>query len=85
MSTDKSSSLDRSSGVPSGNRENMTGPDEGRSPGNRLHDASLADRGEFIEDHRRDRDSNGLAGGHDDSLARRRGDDSDRYGVSRGD
>ncbi|GAB2508469.1 hypothetical protein [Lysobacter humi (ex Lee et al. 2017)] len=78
-------SPDTTRGVPSGNRENMTGPDEGRSPENRLHDASLADRGEFIEDHQRDRDSNGLAGGQDDSLARRRGGDSDRYGVSRGD
>lgn len=85
MSTHKPSSLDRNSGVPSGNRENMTGPDGGRGAENRLHEASLADRGESIEDYQRDRDSNGLAGGQDDSLTRRRGGDSDRYGVSRGD
>ena len=47
-----------------------------RRPGNdvemddALHEAGLADRGASVEDHLRDRDSKGVAGGYDDSIDR---------------
>ena len=47
-----------------------------RRPGNdvemedALHAASLDDRGASVEDHLRDRDSKGVAGGYDDSIER---------------
>lgn len=85
MNTQKSGPSGATGGVPSGSRENMTGPHEGRDTENRLHDVDLEARGEFLEDAQRDRDSNGLADGYDDSIARRKGGDTDRYGVSRGD
>lgn len=72
-------------GVPSGSRENMTGPDEGRGPGDRLQGAGLDDLGESVEDQQRDRDSRGT-GDYDDSIGRRRGEaDTDRSGTTRGD
>jgi hypothetical protein len=85
MNTQKPGPLEADSGVASGSRENMTGPHEWRLTENRLHDVDLATRGEFLEDQQRDRDSKGVAGGYDDSLATRKDNESDRYGVSRGD
>ena len=47
-----------------------------RRPGNdveaddALHAARLSDRGASVEDHLRDRDSKGVAGGYDDSIER---------------
>ncbi|MGN6513104.1 MAG: hypothetical protein ACTHKZ_05940 [Lysobacteraceae bacterium] len=47
-----------------------------RRPGNdvetsdALHAADLSDRGAAVEDHLRDRDSKGVAGGYDDSIDR---------------
>lgn len=81
------SALESDSGTASGSRENMTGPREAQSTGNRLHEVDLSTRGEFLEDEQRDRDSKGVAGGYDDSIARRRGEGEgeDRRGVSRGD
>lgn len=35
-----------------------------------LHEARLSDRGGSVEDHLRDRDSKGVAGGYDDSIDR---------------
>ena len=48
-------------------------------------DGRTADRGESLEDQQRDRASNGLAGGYDDSIATRKDADDDRAGVARGD
>jgi hypothetical protein len=74
------------SGTPSARREPMSGPSEARELDDRLHDIDPATRGEFVSDHQRDRDSNGVAGGYDDSIERRKGDeDTDRLGVARGD
>ena len=78
-------SLSSDHGTPSGNRQNMTGPDEGRGPENSLHNIDLSDRGESLEDHQRDRDSKGVAGGYDDSVATRKGGESDYRGLTRGD
>lgn len=85
MNSKQPSTSQSSRGVPSGQRQNMTGPDEGRDPANRLHDLDLSDRGESLEDHQRDRDSKGVAGEYDDSVATRKGDDRDRLGIARGD
>ena len=73
-------------GTASGSREPYSGPSDGRSTDDRLHDVDLEARGESLEDHQRDRQSNGAAGGRDDSIATRKhtGDD-DRLGISRGD
>ncbi|MBS7456915.1 hypothetical protein [Coralloluteibacterium stylophorae] len=81
------SSLDRSSGTASGSGEHMSGPAGDRETENRLHEVDTESRGEFLEDHQRDRQSKGVAGGYDDSLERRKGDDEhrDRRGVTRGD
>ena len=84
MNRDTSSRSD--SGRASARREPMSGPGETRSLDDRLHDVDLESGGDFISDHQRDRDSKGVAGGYDDSIARRKGDeDRDRLGVSRGD
>lgn len=74
-------------GTASGARGSMTGPDEGRTTENRLHDLDLEARGESLEDHQRDRDSKGVAGGYDDSLETRKGNDEghDYLGIARGD
>ena len=87
MATERPSSLESDTGTASGSRENMTGPQQRRSTENRLHDVELSTRGEFLEDEQRDRDSKGVAGGYDDSIARRRGNDDgqDRAGIARGD
>lgn len=85
MNSKQPSTSQSSRGVPSGQRQNMTGPDEGRDPANRLHDLDLSDRGESLEDHQRDRDSKGVADGYDDSVTTRKGGDHDYRGVSRGD
>lgn len=80
-----SSSLTSDSGTASGSRENMTGPQEHQTTENRLHNAALEARGEFVEDEQRDRDSNGT-GEYDDSIARRKGGEGeDRLGIARGD
>lgn len=80
------SSLTSDTGTASGSRENMTGPQEPRRTENRLHDIELEARGEFLEDEQRDRDSNGLEGGYDDSIARRKhgGEPDDRAATTRG-
>lgn len=78
-------SITSSHGTPSGNRQNMTGPDEGRGPENSLHNIDLSDRGESLEDHQRDRDSKGVAEGYDDSVATRKGAERDYRGLTRGD
>lgn len=80
-------SIDRSSGTASGSGEHMSGPACDRDTGNRLHDVDTESRGEFLEDHQRDRQSKGVDGGYDDSLERRKGGDAhrDRRGVTRGD
>lgn len=87
MATERPSSLESDSGTASGSRENMTSPQEPRATENRMHDVDLPTHGEFLEDEQRDRDSKGVAGGYDDSIARRRGneDAQDRAGVARGD
>jgi hypothetical protein len=73
-------------GTPSARQEPMSGPGDARSLDDRLHDVDPRTGGEFTSDHQRDRDSKGVAGGYDDSIARRKGnDDRDRLGVSRGD
>jgi hypothetical protein len=73
-------------GTPSARQESMRGPGESRSLDDRLHDIDPRTRGEFVSDHQRDRDSKGVAGGYDDSIARRKGeDDRDRLGIARGD
>ena len=81
------SSLTSDSGTASGSRENMTGPQDHQRTDDRLHDVELEARGEFLEDAQRDRDSRGVAGGYDDSIARRKGDGDgeDRRGIARGD
>ncbi len=79
------SSLESDSGTASGSRENMTGPREAGITEERLHNVNLSTRGEFLEDAQRDRDSKGVAGGYDDSIARRRGEEQDRSGIARGD
>lgn len=85
--TPSSSPLTHAGGVASGSRENMTGPHDGRDTDNRLHQVDAASRGEALEDAQRDRDSNGVAGGYDDSVETRRGDREgpDRLGITRGD
>ena len=77
--------LESGTGTPSGSREPYSGPSDGRTTAKRLHDVDLTDRGESPEDHQRDRDSKGVAGGYDDSVARRRHEDVDRSGIARGD
>lgn len=73
-------------GEASGSREPYSGPSDGRTTDNRLHDIELRDGGESLEDHQRDRAGNGVPGGYDDSVEQRKGKDGpDRYGVSRGD
>ncbi|WP_133478907.1 hypothetical protein [Cognatilysobacter segetis] len=73
-------------GRASARREPLSGPGEARSIDNALHDVDLQSGGEFVGDHQRDRDSKGVAGGYDDSIARRKHDeDRDRRGTSRGD
>lgn len=86
MTSQRGSSLTSSSGTASGSRENMTGPQEHESTENRLHNAALETRGEFVEDEQRNRDSNGTAD-FDDSITRRKGsgEGEDRLGVTRGD
>ena len=78
-------SLESDTGTPSGSRENMTGPNEGRRTENQLHNIELEARGEFLEDHQADRGSNGT-GDYDDSIAGRRGEGEteDRLGITRG-
>ena len=84
MNTSKSSN--ESDRIASGQREPYSGPSDGRDSENRLHGIDASDRGESLEDHQRDRGSNGLAGAQDDSLAtRKHAEDTDRRGVSRGD
>lgn len=85
MTSKQPSTSQSGRGIPSGQRQNMTGPEEGRDPENRLHNLDLSDRGESLEDHQRDRDSKGVAEGYDDSVATRKGGDRDYLGVSRGD
>ncbi|GAB6194777.1 hypothetical protein [Lysobacter xanthus] len=84
--TMQKSSNESDRGTASGSREPYSGPGDGRDGENRLHDVELSARGESLEDRQRDRASNGVPGGQDDSITTRKhqGDD-DRYGVSRGD
>lgn len=70
-------------GTASGGRDPVCRPDQDQHTENRLHKIGLKDQGDAIEDHRRDRSSSGT--GHDDSLARRKGSDTDRLGIARGD
>lgn len=74
-------------GTASSSREGMNGPDDGRTTENRLHNLDLEARGASLEDHQRDRDSKGVAGGYDDSLSTRKGngEGEDRLGIARGD
>lgn len=84
MNRESSSTSD--SGTPSARHEPMSGPSEARALDDRLHDIDPTTRGEFVSDHQRDRDSKGVAGGYDDSIERRKGDeDTDRLGIARGD
>lgn len=84
--TPRKSRLESGRGLASGQREPFSGPGEGRDSENRLHGIDADDRGESLEDHQRDRQSNGRAGAQDDSLATRKHQgETDRYGVSRGD
>lgn len=85
--TTSRTSLGSDSGTASGSREPYSGPSDGKTTENRLHDVDLQERGESLEDHQRDRASNGVADGYDDSLERRKGDGdgTDRLGVARGD
>ena len=76
----------QSTGTPSARQEPMNRPGDARALDDRLHDVDTSTRGEFLSDHQRDRDSSGVAGGYDDSIAQRKGDtDRDRLGISRGD
>ncbi|MGY3266883.1 hypothetical protein [Lysobacter sp. HA35] len=78
-------SNDTRKGEASGSREPYSGPSDGQTTANRLHDMDPRDGGESLEDHQRDRSSRGTAD-HDDSLAtRKHNDDRDRLGISRGD
>ncbi|HZX81854.1 MAG TPA: hypothetical protein VFE72_12975 [Lysobacter sp.] len=72
-------------GTAKGERQPYSGPGEGRAAENRLHEVGLDDRGESLEDRQRDRDSNGVAGGYDDSIATRKHADVDRAGTTDGD
>lgn len=77
-------SHDAERGTASGHREPFSGPSSARATDARLHDVDLEARGEFVDDHQRDRHSKGVADGYDDSVDHRRGGD-DRLGIARGD
>lgn len=79
------SDLDSDSGVASGSREPYSGPSDGHTTADRLHDVDPADGGMSLEDHQRDRGGNGVRGGYDDAVKRRGQAGDDRLGVSRGD
>lgn len=79
------SSFESDRGTASGSREPSSGPSDGRTTGNRLHDIDASERGESLEDHQRDRAGNGVPGGYDDSVKHRKGEGDDRRGISRGD
>jgi hypothetical protein len=86
MNNQQPSPLTSDSGTASGSRQPLKGPDDGRTTENRLHDLDLEARGEFLEDHQRDRDSKGVTDGYDDSLQRRKGEEGHDYlGIARGD
>lgn len=87
MNPRQPSDLTSNSGTASGSRKPLFGPDDGRTTENRLHDLDLEARGESLEDHQRDRGSKGVAGGYDDSLDTRKGNDEghDYLGIARGD
>ena len=73
-------------GRASARRQPLSGPGDARALDDDLHNVDLQSGGEVVSDHQRDRDSKGVAGGYDDSIARRKHDDDrDRLGVSRGD
>lgn len=86
MARPGSPSPDPDTGAAGGSRRNMPGPQPPQATANRLHDVDLETRGEYFEDERRDRDSNG-SGRYDDSVARRRSvrQQGDRAGTARGD
>lgn len=81
----RNTDLESDRGTASGSREPFSGPSDGRATENRLHDIDLSDRGESLEDHQRDRNSEGVRDGYDDSIDHHRGEGEDRLGISRGD
>ena len=86
MENREPSPLERDSGVASGSREPLSGPGDGRRTENEMHNIELEARGEFLEDHQRDRDSKGVAEGYDDRADRgQRAAGHDSRGVSGGD
>jgi hypothetical protein len=62
--------LDYAGGTASGKHKGPGRPDEERAVGDALHKVGIGNRGRPLEDHLRDRDSKGVAGGYDDSIDR---------------
>ena len=87
MTTPSHSSTGSDGGTAKGRRQSMNGPDDTAPLDRNLRGTDAAARGEFVDDHQRDRDSKGVREGYDDSLRTRRDerDGHDYRGVARGD
>lgn len=74
MATDEKpvpqNAVDYSGGTASGKHQGVRRPDKDHAVEDALHKVGTADRGKVLEDHLRDRDSKGVAGGYDDSIDR---------------
>ncbi|HVI24951.1 MAG TPA: hypothetical protein VM576_01960 [Xanthomonadaceae bacterium] len=62
--------LTRESGVASSRHQPLRRPGNTEETADALQQASATDRGADVDDHLRDRDSKGVAGGYDDSIDR---------------
>ena len=60
----------RDGGVASSPHQPLRRPGNTEEMADALQQAGLADRGAAVDDHLRDRDSKGVAGGYDDSIDR---------------
>jgi len=64
----RNDALTRDSGVASSRHQPLRRPGNTEENADALQQASTADRGAGVDDHLRDRDSKGVAGGYDDSI-----------------
>ncbi|MGH8072781.1 MAG: hypothetical protein ACREO4_01745 [Lysobacter sp.] len=60
----------RSSGEAGGQRQGLRQPSDDERTEDKLGNVDLESRGAKVDDHLRDRDSKGVAGGYDDSIDR---------------